>query len=60
MIRLIVILALGYGIYWCYNNVDFGAIINNAGQKVQSEKTINAVTRGRQQNADAVNEALGK
>lgn len=59
MIRLLIILALGYGIYWCYNNVDFGAMMNNATTKIQSEKTINAVTRARQQNADAVNEALG-
>lgn len=60
MIRVLIILALAYGAYWCYNNVDFDAMVNNATTKIQSEKTVKAVTQGRQQNADAVNKALGQ
>ena len=60
MIRCLIIVALCYGIYWCYNNVDFEALKNNTVNAVQNEKTIKAVTQGRQQNADAVNNALGR
>ncbi len=60
MVRIIVILAICYGAWWCYNNVDFTAIVDNATNKIHSEKTIQAVTNSRQQNAEAVNRALGK
>ncbi len=59
MVRIILILAIAYGAWWCYNNLDFNAAFNNAANKIQSEKTIQAVTKSRQQNADAVNDALG-
>lgn len=59
MIRIIVVLALAYGCWWCYQNLDFNAVVNNAVNTVQSEKTIQAVTKGRQQNAQDVNNALG-
>lgn len=58
MVRILIILALAYGAYWCYNNVDFANLADNAKTKLQSEKTINAVTKSRQQNADAVNDAM--
>ena len=58
MVRLIIILAIAFGAYWCYNNVDFGAVKNNTVQKIQNEKTIKAVTQGRQQNAKDVENAI--
>ena len=60
MIRLIIILAIAFGAYWCYNNIDFGAIADNAASKIQNEKTIKAVTQGRQQNANDVEDALNR
>ena len=52
MIRFLMILALLYGIYWCYNNVDFGAVSNSVYQGVKNEKTIKAVNQGRAQMAE--------
>ncbi len=59
MVRILVILALCYGAWWCWNNVDFNAMINNAANTVQSEKTIKAVTQGRQNRANDIDNALG-
>lgn len=59
MIRILLILAVCYGAWWCYNNIDFNAVKTNTINTVKSEKTIQAVTESRRQNADAVHDALG-
>ena len=59
MIRFIVILAVLFGAWWCWQNVDFNAMVNNTVNTIQNEKTIKAVSQGRQQNAHDVDEALG-
>ena len=51
MIRFLLVLALAYGIFWCYNNVDFSAITNSITNGVKNEKTIKAVNQGRAQMA---------
>lgn len=58
MFRLIVIIALAYGAYWCYNNVDFNTIMNNAVNSVQNEKTILKVNQGRAQRDADIQRAL--
>lgn len=52
LIKLILLIAIGYGIYWVYENVDFANLKNDASQKIQTEKTIQRVTKGRQQTYD--------
>ena len=47
MIRLIVVILLAAGAFWCYNNVDFSSLTQKAGQAVQNEKTIKAVNEKR-------------
>lgn len=47
MLRFLLLLALAYGIFWCYNNVDFGAITSSVSFGVKNEKTIKAVNQGR-------------
>lgn len=59
MVRIILILVICYGAWWCWNNVNFSAIMNNAASNVQNEKTIKAVTQGRQNRANDINNAIG-
>ena len=48
MIRLLIIIALGYAAFWCFNNVNFSNIAKNTQASIQNEKTIKAVTEKRQ------------
>ncbi len=48
IIKLIILVAIGYGIYWVYENVDFANLVNDTTNKIQNEKTIQRVTNGRQ------------
>lgn len=59
MLRVIIVLIILYGGWWCWNNIDFNSVMNNAANTVKNEKTIKAVTEGRQQRATDVNNALG-
>ncbi len=59
MVRIILILAVCFGAWWCWQNIDFNAILNNAANTVQNEKTIKAVTEGRQQRSQDINNAMG-
>ena len=52
MIRLIVVILLAAGAFWCYNNVDFSNIVDNMGASFKKEKTIKAVTEKRQADFD--------
>ena len=54
MVRIILILAVCFGAWWCWQNIDFNAILNNAANTVQNEKTIKAVTEGRQQRSQDI------
>lgn len=56
LIKLILLVAIGYGIYWVYENVDFANLLNDTTQKIKSEKTIQRVTNGRQQTYDDARE----
>ncbi len=47
MLRLIIIIALAFGIYWCYNNINFDSVKNSVSEGVKNEKTIKAVNQGR-------------
>lgn len=58
MIRFIIVMALGYGVYWCYYNVDFNMLKDNAIDFIKKEKTIDAVIKGRQQNSNSINNAI--
>ena len=50
MVRLLVIIALAYGIFWCFNNVNFSKIANTTKTSIQNEKTIKAVSNERSVN----------
>lgn len=52
IIKLIILVAIGYGIYWVYENVDFANLVNDTTNKIQNEKTIQRVTNGRQKTYD--------
>ena len=52
IIKLIILVAIGYGIYWVYENVDFTNLVNDTTNKIQNEKTIQRVTNGRQKTYD--------
>lgn len=47
MIRFIMIIALAYGIFWCFNNVNFDNVKKSIVDGVKNEKTIKAVNQGR-------------
>lgn len=52
LVKILLLVALGYGIYWVYENVDFANLISESKQKIKQEKTIQRVTNGRQQTYD--------
>ena len=52
MIRLLIIIALAFAAFWCYNNIDFSNISKNAQSSIQNEKTIKAVREKRQLDND--------
>lgn len=56
--KLIAFLLIVAACVYCYYNVDFSNFTQNATQTFQKEKTINAVQQGRQQQHDAVQNAL--
>lgn len=56
LVKLILLVAIGYGIYWVYENVDFANLISESKQKIKQEKTIQRVTNGRQQTYDDARE----
>ena len=58
MIRFLLILAVAYGLFWCYNNVDFSGIKNSVSSGVQNEKTIKAVNERRAQMAEENENAM--
>lgn len=47
LIKLVVLAALVYGIYWVSQNVDFNKAINDTKQKIENEKTVVRVQEGR-------------
>lgn len=51
MLRLIIIIALAFGIYWCFTNVNFETVKNSVSEGIKNEKTIKAVNQGRTQMA---------
>lgn len=56
LVKVLLIVAIGYGIYWVYENVDFANLIGESKQKIKQEKTIQRVTNGRQQTYDDARE----
>lgn len=52
MIRLLIIIALAFAAFWCYNNIDFSHVSNDAQSSIQNEKTIKAVREKRQMDKD--------
>lgn len=50
MIRLLIIIALAYAAFWCYNNVNFSKIADTTKTSIQNEKTIKAVRNERDVN----------
>ncbi len=56
LVKVILLVAIGYGIYWVYENVDFASLIGESKQKIKQEKTIQRVTNGRQQTYDDARE----
>jgi hypothetical protein len=50
MIRLLIIIALAYAAFWCYNNVNFSKIADDTKSSIQNEKTIKAVRNERDSN----------
>lgn len=52
MVRIIVIIAIACGIYWCYNNINFESVKQSVTSGVKNEKTIKAVNQGRTQMAE--------
>ena len=58
MIRFLIIIALVWGGFWIYNNVDFEALGNSTINTLKKEKTINKFNSADKMNRDAVNDAL--
>lgn len=56
ILKLIILVAIGYGIYWVYENVDFANLVSDTTQKIKQEKTIQRVTTGRQKTYDDAND----
>ena len=52
MIRIIIILALAFGIFWCFNNINFNTVKDSMIEGAKKEKTIKAVTEGRARMAE--------
>mgnify|MGYP006908865276 CR=1 FL=1 len=50
MVRLLIIIALAFGAFWCYNNINFSKIANTTKTLIQNEKTIKAVGNERKIN----------
>ena len=49
MVRLIVIIAIACGIYWCFNNINIESIKQSVSSGIKNEKTIKAVNQTRTQ-----------
>lgn len=58
MIRILIILALAYGVYWCYNNIDFNNVKSSTIETIKKEKTIKAVNQTRSDLAEDAEEAM--
>ncbi|MGN0014301.1 MAG: hypothetical protein ACI37T_02645 [Candidatus Gastranaerophilaceae bacterium] len=56
LIKLIILAAVCYGIYWTTQNVDFNSMVNDATQKIENEKTITRVVGGRQRHIETARE----
>ena len=52
MIRFLLLLALAYGVFWCYNNIDFGSATNSFSNGVKNGKIVKSVNDGRQKVVD--------
>lgn len=52
IIKILILVAIGYGIYWVYENVDFSSLMSDSRAKIKQEKTIQRVTNGRQRSHD--------
>lgn len=50
MIRLIIIAIIAFAAFWCFNNLNFNKIADDAMSSIQNEKTIKAVRNERQTN----------
>lgn len=49
LIKLLILAAIAYGIYWVAQNVDFNQAKTNATQQIKQEKIITKVNKGREQ-----------
>ena len=52
MVRLIIIAALAFAAFWCYNNIDFSGLAQKTENSIKNEKTIKAVRNERSTNND--------
>ncbi len=43
MVRFIVLVAVAIAVFWCFNNVNFSNIIDNAKTSIQNAITVKAV-----------------
>ena len=50
MIRLIIIAAIAFAAFWCYNNINFSNIAKQTENSIKNEKTIKAVRNERSTN----------
>ena len=50
MIRLIIIAAIAFAAFWCYNNIDFAGMAKKTENSIKNEKTIKAVRNERSTN----------
>jgi len=58
MVRLLIIIALAFAAFWCYNNIDFSSIAKNTENSIKNEKTIKAVRNERSSNYEYEQSAI--
>lgn len=59
--KWIVIIALvAAGLWWAYNNTDFGQTLDNSVDTIKSKSMIESVQQTRQNRANAVEESLSR
>ncbi|MBQ2645583.1 hypothetical protein IJG14_08450 [bacterium] len=49
LLKLLFLAGIIYGIVWIYQNVNFNDVSNNLKEKIQNEKTVVRVIKGREQ-----------
>jgi len=58
MIRFIILIAIAFAAFWCYNNVDFDSVKGSMIKTMKKEKTIKAVDGGRTRMAEDAENAI--